>query len=158
MKTKTLLQTIINFLYKKLPCLSSFFLNHLILFLFSILLPIGISGIYTWLINHANQDHLLFEIVAFITWFAIATLIDYLFISVLSKDNIKTKESADRYKYWLSIIYFFALTFMSFLSIDKLIDKENYSIIAFLITISFGSLSPTATYVFRNHTDSKDDN
>ncbi len=47
---------------------------------------------------------------------------------------------------------------MSFLSIDKLIDKENYSIIAFLITISFGSLSPTATYVFRNHTDSKDDN
>lgn len=153
MKIKTLLQTVINILYKKLPWLSSFFLNHLVLLLFSILLPIGISGIYTWLINDANQDHLFFEIVTFIIWFAFATLIDYLFISVLAKDNIKTKESADRYKYWLSIIYFFALTFMSFLSMDKLIDKENYSIIAFLITISFGSLSPTATYVFRHHKD-----
>ncbi|MEA1862842.1 hypothetical protein [Staphylococcus epidermidis] len=158
MKKMKLLSKFIDFLYRKFPKLSNLILNHIILLMFSILLPIAVAGVYSLIVKHLDQNHLLIEILTFIIWFTIATIIDYLFISVLAKDNIKTKEGADKYKYWLSIIYFFTLTLVSFLTISKLIENNTSSIIAFLITISLGSLSPTATYVFRNHTNTKDSN
>ncbi|WP_454302549.1 hypothetical protein [Staphylococcus epidermidis] len=79
--------------------MSNLILNHIILLMFSILLPIAVAGVYSLIVKHLNQNHLLIEILAFIIWFTIATIIDYLFISVLAKDNIKTKEGADKYKY-----------------------------------------------------------
>lgn len=158
MKFKVILNKFINCLYVKFPWLSIFFLNHLILILFSFLSPIAVSAIYTNVVENPEENNIGPEIITFVIWFSFATLVNYLFISVLAKDNIKTKETAEIYKYWLSLSYFFALTLMTFLSIDKLIKKENYSIIVFLITISFGSLSSTASFVFRDHKKHKSPN
>ncbi|MET2735941.1 hypothetical protein ABXT16_10510 [Staphylococcus epidermidis] len=131
--------------------LKAFILNHMILALVSICLPIIISWFYTKFVPSPHEDHFKSELLVFILWFVIATIIDYFLISNIAKKSILTKKGADIYKFWVSILYFFALTLMSFLTIDKLIGNQNSSILAFLITISFGSLSPIATYHFRNH-------
>ncbi|BEJ47174.1 hypothetical protein K4T95_08350 [Staphylococcus epidermidis] len=133
--------------------LTTFIISHIALALISICLPIFISWLYTNLVPSPHENHLKSELFVFVLWFAIATLFDYLLISEVAKKSILTKKGADIYKFWVSILYFFALTLMSFLTIDKLIGNQNSSILAFLITISFGSLSPIATYLFRNHKD-----
>ncbi|MCT2095568.1 hypothetical protein M3D73_02570 [Staphylococcus epidermidis] len=134
--------------YKKLL---TFILNHIVLALVSICLPIFISWLYTKFEPSPHEDHFKLELLVFIIWFVTATIIDYFLISKIAKKSILTKKGADIYKFCVSILYFFALTLMSFLTIDKLIGNQNASILAFLITISFGSLSPIATYQFRNH-------
>lgn len=136
--------------YKKL---TTFILCHIVLALVSICLPVIISSLYTKFAPSPHEDHFNLELLVFVLWFVFATIIDYFLISKIAKKSILTKKGADIYKFWVSILYFFALTLMSFLTIDKLIGNQNSSILAFLITISFGSLSPIATYHFRNHKD-----
>lgn len=133
----------------KCKCTGNVWVNHFLLFLINILIPFIVNSVYTSIVNDAYNNHFFLESITFIIWFSLCAYINYIILSVTAKVNINTKEVADKYKFWVTLLYFGLLTFVSFLAIDKLITDGK--MVSFLVTISFGSLSPIATYVFKDH-------
>lgn len=128
---------------------------HLILLFVSICIPLMVNGFYTTYVPNYNDNHLKAEIIAYIVWFIISGICNFFITLWISKRVFETKKSSEIYKLILTLSYFFILTLVSFLVLDKLINEENFKIMAFLLTMSFGNLVPIATYNFRNHKEFK---
>ena len=128
---------------------------HLILFLVPIATFFVINNSYTNLVPDYKNDHLFYESIAYFVWFMISVSFNFAITWWISKRVFETKKSSEFYKLILTLSYLFILTLVSFLALDKLINEEHLKIIVFLLTISFGSLVPVATFNFRNHKEFK---
>lgn len=128
---------------------------HLILFIVSICIPLIVNELYTTYVPNYKDNHLKAEIFTYIVWFIISGICNFFLTLWISKRVFETKKSSEIYKLILTLSYFFILTLVSFLVLDKLINEENFKIMAFLLAMSFGNLVPIATYNFRNHKEFK---
>ncbi|WP_440992448.1 hypothetical protein RGR07_09815 [Staphylococcus epidermidis] len=115
-------------------------------------LPFLVNHFYTQLVPNYKADNILYELIAFFVWQIISGVVNFLILKKIAKDYVKSKKFADIYKYILSIVYYVVLSLFAFMSIDNLMSENDIPIVTFLVTISFGNLAPTATFIFRNHT------